>query len=347
MRPLRALRGLRIAPPAAQRALSTLGRPPAPLLFTPGPLTTTQETKAPGQRDYGSRETSFLGIVREIRAELLSLGGVSAAEGYASVIVPGSGTFGIESVIGSAVPRVGGRVLIAVNGAYGRRLGSICDALAIPHVDVVFDEREAVNTGAVMAALARERGITHVACVHHETTAGVLNPIGELGRAIRAAAPDVAFIVDSMSAFGAYPASLSADGIDFLVSSSNKCIEGVPGVSSGAAAGGGADPSWVESSELRADPPSLPRAQFSFVLCERRRLEACAGNARSLSLDLHAQWAGLEANGQFRFTPPSKCERATANVPPPHRPHPRSALYRDVPCGAPAAQARGRIREPP
>ena len=180
-----------------------LARPPQPLLFTPGPLTTTAETKLPGQRDYGSRETSFLRIVREVRADLLSLGGVTDAAGYTSVLVPGSGTFGIESVLGSVIPRTGGRILIAINGAYGRRLAAICDALAIPHVDVTFDEREAVDTARVLATLARERGITHVAVVHHETTAGVLNPISELGRAIRAAAPEVAFIVDSMSAFGA------------------------------------------------------------------------------------------------------------------------------------------------
>lgn len=256
----------------APRMLSTIAPPLQPLLFTPGPLTTTAETKLPGQRDYGSRENSFIDLVRGVRSSLLDLGGVSHST-FTSVLIPGSGTFGIESVLGSVIPRSGGKLLIAINGAYGRRLGLICDSLSIPHVDVVFDECEAVNTSTVLAALARERGVTHVACVHHETTAGVLNPIGELGRALRATSPDTAFIVDSMSAFGAYPTDLSADCISFLISSSNKCIEGVPG--------------------------------FSFVLCEKRRLEECAGNARSLSLDLHAQWAGLESNGQFRFTPPT------------------------------------------
>jgi 2-aminoethylphosphonate-pyruvate transaminase len=143
---------------------------------------------------------------------------------------------------------------------------------------VAFPERGPVDVARVMEAVragaAAARPFSHVAVVHHETTAGVLNDVPALGAALAAHDARASLIVDSMSAFGAYPLDLRASNVHYLVSSSNKCIEGVPG--------------------------------FSFALCARDRLEACGapGQARSLALDLHAQWAGLQATGEFRFTPP-------------------------------------------
>jgi 2-aminoethylphosphonate-pyruvate transaminase len=109
------------------------------------------------------------------------------------------------------------------------------------------------------------------AVVHCETTSGILNPIQKLGEVIRQ--NGAAYFVDSMSAFGAVPFEFGKCQIDFLVSSANKCIEGVPG--------------------------------FAFVICRRAALLATEGVARTISLDLLAQWQGLERNGQFRFTPPT------------------------------------------
>src|SRR5262249_13966228 len=120
-------------------------------------------------------------------------------------------------------------------------------------------------------ALAADPGLTHLALVHCETTSGLLNPAREIGAL--AAARGVVYCLDAMSSFGAVPLDLAEWNIDFLVSSANKCIEGVPG--------------------------------FGCVLARRERLAATAGYARSLSLDLHAQWQGLEKDGQFRFTPPT------------------------------------------
>jgi 2-aminoethylphosphonate-pyruvate transaminase len=234
------------------------------LLFTPGPLTTSATVKAAMQRDVGSRDAEFIAAVREIRASLLELAGVST--GYECVLMQGSGTFALESVISSAIPR-DGRLLVLVNGAYGRRIAQI----ARVHSIAVETHETPENRRITLDRLPPLSGFTHIAVVHCETTTGILNPIAEIGPAVARAG--AAFIVDAMSSFGAIPVDPAAAKIDFLVSSSNKCIEGVPG--------------------------------FAFILVKRGRIEECAGRARTLTLDLHAQWCGLERDGQFRFTPPT------------------------------------------
>ena len=245
------------------------------LLFTPGPLTTSATVKAAMLRDAGSRDPNFLDVIRQVRKGLLSIGGVkSTSDGglYECVITQGSGTFGVESVIGSVVPKTGGKLLVASNGAYGDRMVKIAKVLGIPVDFISFHERGPVDVNKVLARVKSDSATTHVAVVHHETTAGVLNDIHSLGEGLRQINPKLTYIVDSMSAFGAYPVHLEKSNIHFLVSSSNKCIEGVPG--------------------------------FSYTLASRERLEGSKNNARSLSLDLYEQWRGLEATGEFRFTPP-------------------------------------------
>lgn len=234
------------------------------LLFTPGPLTTSATVKAAMLRDVGSRDAEFVAAVREIRALLLELAGVSA--GYGCVLMQGSGTFAIESVISSAIPR-DGRLLVLINGAYGRRIAQI----ARVHSIAVETHETPENRRITPDLLPPLSGFSHVAAVHCETTTGILNPVAEIGPAVARAG--ACFIVDAMSSFGAIPVNPGADAIDFLISSSNKCIEGVPG--------------------------------FAFILAKRARIDECAGRARTLSLDLHAQWCGLERDGQFRFTPPT------------------------------------------
>ncbi len=236
------------------------------LLFTPGPLTTSPAVKDAMRRDLGSRDPEFLAIVRDIRRRLVELAG----GGYEAIPMQGSGTFAIESLLGSAIPPEG-RLLVAVNGAYGRRMCEIAERLKIDTVRLDFEEDQAVD-GTAVADRIRERGpFTHVAVVHCETTTGLLNPLEPVGKA--AAAGGAALIVDAMSSFAGVPMDLAAAGVDYLVSSANKCIEGVPG--------------------------------FGFVFARRDRLLATEGWARSVSLDLLAQWRGLERDGQFRFTPPT------------------------------------------
>ncbi len=239
------------------------------LLFTPGPLTTSDTVKQAMLRDLGSRDAEFLAVVSQIRRRLLELGHVADGR-YEAVLMQGSGTFAIESVLSSVIPR-NGKLLVAINGAYGHRMAKIANVLDIPCQTVVFEEGSPVVVDRVRSALVADPAITHVGVIHCETSTGILNPVAELGQTVRELAR--IFIVDAMSSFGGIPIDIAANKIDFLISSANKCIPGVPG--------------------------------FAFVLARRDLLEAAAGCARSLSLDLHAQWKGLESDGQFRFTPPT------------------------------------------
>src|SRR6266508_1869297 len=234
-----------------------------PLLFTPGPLTTSATVKAAMQHDIGSRDADFVDLVAGIRSELLRIAGVSREQGYEAVLMQGSGTFGLESVISSVIPR-DGRFLVLANGAYGERLAMIAERLGISIRLARWPESESPHPAAVQRLIEEESVATHVATVHCETTTGILNPIEEIARIVKAAGRE--FILDAMSSFGGVPLDLSKLEIDYLISSPNKCLESVPG--------------------------------FSFVLARREALVATKGLARSVSLDLLAQWEALEGNGQ-------------------------------------------------
>ncbi len=240
------------------------------ILFTPGPLSTSKTVKEAMLEDMGSRDSAFVNAVKDIRNELLRLAHVSQKEGYECVIVQGSGTFGVESVISSVVGKKD-VLLVLVNGAYGERIVKMATMHGITHHVLRFDEDEIVTAAAADEFIKSHPDITHVACIHSETTTGLFNPITEIGAAVKK--HNKVFIVDAMSSFGGVTMDIRAMNIDYLVSSSNKCIEGVPG--------------------------------FAFALCKKSELEKAKGQARSLSLDLYEQWKGLETNGQFRFTPPT------------------------------------------
>lgn len=238
-------------------------------LFTPGPLTTSRTVKQAMLRDLGSRDAAFIAVVREVRRRLVELGGVDERE-YTAVLMQGSGTFGLEAVVSSVLPPEG-KLLVLINGAYGERILKMAEIHRIPVTPLRCAEDAVLDPEALDAALVAEPDITHVAVVHCETTTGMINPIATYGEMVRWHGRS--YIVDAMSSFGAYPVDLGRWGIDYLISSSNKCIEGVPG--------------------------------FSFVLARQAALLATRGWARTLSLDLLAQWEGLEKDGQFRFTPPT------------------------------------------
>jgi len=240
------------------------------LLFTPGPLTTSLSVKKAMLHDAGSWHYEFNEIVAGIRHRLLAMAGTSSDQGFECVLMQGSGSFGVESLLGSVVPP-DGRVLILANGAYGERMVRMAEVLKISHTAYRTAEDAPPDPLEVDRLLAGDAGITHVAMVHCETTTGILNPIEQVGPVTRRHRR--LFIVDAMSSFGALPIHLESCNIDYLVSSANKCIEGVPG--------------------------------FSFALARRQPLLATAGWARSLSLDLLSQWQGFEKNGQFRYTPPT------------------------------------------
>ncbi|MBM3881133.1 MAG: 2-aminoethylphosphonate--pyruvate transaminase [Verrucomicrobia bacterium] len=249
------------------------------LLFTPGPLTTSLEVKASMLHDAGSWHYEFNARVKWIRDRLLEVAGRPAGSGWEAVLLQGSGTFGIEAVFLTCVPPEG-EVVVLANGAYGERAVRMLEYARIRHRVLRTPEDTPADPAALERLLGAEAGITHVMAVHCETTSGILNPIAELGEVARRHGR--AYMVDAMSSFGALPIDLEACGIDYLVSSANKCLEGVPG--------------------------------FSLVLCRRSRLLACEGWARSLSMDLLSQWRGFEQNGQFRYTPPTHALLAFARA---------------------------------
>lgn len=239
------------------------------VLFTPGPLTTSRTVKQAMLRDLGSRDHEFIGIVRDIRRRLVELGEATEQE-YTAIPIQGSGTYALESVISSAI-RPQGKLVVVINGAYGRRIAKIASVLGIETHTLEFPEDTKPDLKQIEAVLQADPDIAMLVVVHCETTTGIVNPIAEIGALAKAAGVD--YFVDAMSSFGAIPVDLARCHIDYLVSSANKCIEGVPG--------------------------------FSFVLARLNCLQQTQGYARSLSLDLYDQWNGLERNGQFRFTPPT------------------------------------------
>ena len=240
-----------------------------PYLLTPGPLTTSIEVKRAMLRDWGSWDEDFRALTADLRRRLLALLG-DGADAYECIPMQGSGTFGVEAMLGSFLPR-DGKILVLSNGAYGARAAETVRYLGRELTVIDKGDYLPPRGEEVSAAIAADPAITHVLAIHCETSSGILNPLAEIAAATAAAGRKL--LIDSMSAFGAI--DLQPDRIPFeaMVSSANKCIEGVPG--------------------------------FGFVLARRDALEASRGNAHSLSLDLHAQWAAMEKTGQWRYTPPT------------------------------------------
>lgn len=250
------------------------------LLLTPGPLSTTPTVKRVMMRDWCTWDDDYnIGVVQVIRKQLLELA-TAHPEGYTSVLMQGSGTFSVESVIGSVIPE-NGRLLVLANGAYGQRLAKIADRLKIPFLVQTSGETSPPQVTKLEQTLRQDSAITHVALVHGETTTGMLNPLPEIAAVVKAAGR--VLIVDAMCTFGGVPLDVDQLGIDFLISSANKCIQGVPG--------------------------------FGFVIARKKPMLAAEGHARSLALDLFDQWKTMEeGNGKWRYTSPTHTVRAFAQA---------------------------------
>lgn len=239
-----------------------------PYLLTPGPLTTSADTKAAMLHDWGSRDAAFIDMNRRVQDRLVDL--ANGRDNHVAVPLQGSGTFAVEAMVATFLPR-DGKALILINGAYGHRIATICDYLGRAYATYESDEDVPPNPETVAARLADDAAITHVIVVHCETTSGILNPVADIAAVTAAAGRRL--LIDSMSAFGALPVDAREIPFDALAASANKCLEGVPGI--------------------------------GFVLCRADVLRECAGNAHSLSLDLVDQWTALDKTGQWRFTPPT------------------------------------------
>lgn len=238
-------------------------------LLTPGPLTTTEAVKKEMLFDRCTWDDEYKSITQKIRKELLDIGNVNE-EDYTAVLMQGSGTFAVESVITSAVGEKD-KLLIIANGAYGERIGQIAEHISLNHVIYNNEYDEHPDMDKVKEILDKDTEITHIAMVHCETTTGILNPIEDLS--VIAKEYNKTLIIDAMSSFGGIPIDIKALGIDYLISSANKCIQGVPG--------------------------------FGFVIAKKEKLEKCKGISRSLSLDLYDQYKGMDKDGKWRFTSPT------------------------------------------
>ena len=239
-----------------------------PILLTPGPLTTSSETKSAMLSDWGSWDSSFNALTASVCRDLVAI--VDAQLDHVCVPLQGSGTFAVEAALGTLVPR-SGKVLVPDNGSYCKRIARILGYLGRECVVLPHGEQEPADPARIDAALSADPAITHVAQVHCETGTGILNPLPEIAAIV--AKHSRGLIVDAMSAYGAIPVDARTLRFDAMIAASGKCLEGVPGM--------------------------------GFVIARRTSLERSAGNSASLVMDLLDQWQYMQKTGQWRFTPPT------------------------------------------
>lgn len=251
----------------AERAVRGVSETGDPLLLTPGPLTTSKAVKQAMVHDWGSRDAAFIGINKAVLERLPEI--ANAVGTHVTVPMQGSGTFAVEAMLTTFVPPAG-KVLLLVNGAYGQRARKILEIARRAVCVHETPEDTPPDLAKVEGMLRSDPVITHIFAVHCETTSGILNPITEIAKL--AEQHGKRFLLDSMSAFGALPLDAATMTVDAIAASSNKCIEGVPGL--------------------------------GFVIARKAALEETKGYATTLVLDLFDQWQNFNKTGQYRFTPP-------------------------------------------
>jgi 2-aminoethylphosphonate-pyruvate transaminase len=239
-----------------------------PILLTPGPLTTSAQTRAAMLKDWGSWDGAFNALTASVCHDLVDV--VNARDEHVCVPLQGSGTFAVEAALGTLVSR-GAKVLVPDNGSYCKRIVRILGYLGREAVVLSHDEQEPADPARIDAALTADPAITHVAQVHCETGTGILNPLAEIATTV--AIHGRGLIIDAMSSYGAIPVDARTIRFDALIAASGKCLEGVPGA--------------------------------GFVIARRTALERSGGNSSSLAMDLVDQWQYMQKTGQWRFTPPT------------------------------------------
>ena len=242
--------------------------PAAPILLTPGPLTTSNRTRQAMMVDWGSWDDRFNQLTASVCTQLLAI--LNGADSHHCVPLQGSGTFAVEAAIGTLVPR-NGKVLVLINGAYGKRLAKICEVLGREFSTFETAEDQPTTAADVDRLLHADAAITHVALIHCETSTGILNPLPQIAEVVKRHGKRL--IVDAMSSFGALPIDAREVPFDALIAASGKCLEGVPGM--------------------------------GFVFAEKAALAASQGNCHSLAMDLFDQHSYMAKTGQWRFTPPT------------------------------------------
>jgi 2-aminoethylphosphonate-pyruvate transaminase len=238
-------------------------------LLTPGPLTTTSTVKQEMLFDRCTWDDDYKEVTQKIRTELLQLAEASPKL-YTAVLMQGSGTFGVEAVLTTAISK-SDKCLILTNGAYGERIVTMAKYIGINYETYSSPYDSLPEMSKVRDILDKHCDITHIIMVHLETTTGILNPLEEISKVSKGYGKSL--IIDAMSSFGGIPINVSELGIDYLISSANKCIQGVPG--------------------------------FCFVIANNEKLSKCRGNSKSLCLDLYDQEEKMKSDGKWRFTSPT------------------------------------------
>jgi 2-aminoethylphosphonate aminotransferase len=239
------------------------------VLLNPGPATTSDSVKlAQVVADICPREKEFGDVMEFVSKELTAF--VGDTEKYTTVLFGGSGTAAVEAMLSSAVGE--DYVLIINNGAYGKRMCEIAEAYGMKYIEFNSSPFEEINYEELEAVIknSKER-ISHLAVIHHETTTGLLNKVGKLGQICREY--DMELMVDGMSSYAGMPIDMEEMNITYLASSSNKCIQGMAGI--------------------------------SFVIARLDALLNTKNNKpRNLYLNLYKQYEYFIKNYQMRFTPP-------------------------------------------
>ena len=239
-----------------------------PLLFTPGPLTTSKRTKKSMLIDYGSWDDDFNEITNKIRSKLVKI--VNGNNTYTCTPIQGSGSFGVEAMFINFVKK-NEKILILINGAYGERIKKICNYHKIKNASFKWKEDEPLNLTILEKRLKTDPSIKNLAFVHCETSTGILNPINEVSKLCKKY--KINLLIDAMSTFGAIQIDAKKIKFKALAASSNKCIEGVPGM--------------------------------AFVISKISDLKGSRGNSDNLCMDLYDQWDYMQRTGRWRYTPPT------------------------------------------
>src|SRR5688572_2941190 len=238
------------------------------ILLNPGPATTTDSVKqAMVVEDICPREKEFGKLLDTIKEDLVKI--VHGETEYIAAIFTASGTGGLEAAITSAVPK-GKKILVVDNGAYGARMANIASTFGIDVVSYKLAYGDYPDVNHIEKLLKENKDVSHLAIVHHETTTGMLNPVQEICDVAKKYGVEV--IVDCMSSYAGIPIDIKNWGAGYLISSSNKCIQGMPGM--------------------------------VFVIFKRQLLDQLKNQKRSFYFDLYSQYVGFEKTGQMQFTPP-------------------------------------------
>ncbi|HEY3596263.1 MAG TPA: 2-aminoethylphosphonate aminotransferase [Paraburkholderia sp.] len=196
------------------------------LLLNPGPVTLTARVRnSLLQTDLCHRESEFFDLQDEARERLLNLYSLDPAQ-WTAVLMTGSGTAAVESMVAALVPE-SGKLLVVENGVYGERITQIATQYRIAHTVAKHEWMQAPDTARIAAALDADRAITHVAVIHHETTTGRLNDLRALAAVCRERG--VQLLVDGVSSFGAEAIDFGDATLAAVAATANKCLHGVPG----------------------------------------------------------------------------------------------------------------------